>query len=111
MERGLIPDELDFERRLFVFNKALRKYCKLDDVYTLPDNFYEFYQEFFDVDILEPVGEYLAINQEKWKKMYTKNMEKARNYFKAHQEELLEALNNTLFQEMWDKYASGSYSD
>ena len=111
MERGLIPDELDFERRLFVFNKALRKYCKLDDVYTLPDNFYEFYQEFFDVDILEPVGEYLAINQEKWKKMYTKNMEKARDYFKVHQEELLEKLNNTLFQEMWDKYASGSYSD
>lgn len=111
MERGLIPESLDFERRLFVFNKALRKYCKLDDVYILPDNYYEFYEQFFDVDLTEVYDGFIAINQNVWKKMYTKGMDKARAYFKQHQEELLNKLNNKLFQEMWDKYAGGSYSD
>lgn len=64
MERELIPDELDWERRLFVFNKALRANCKVDKVYIVKDNYYDFYEEFFDVDILEPYGNSLAINQE-----------------------------------------------
>ena len=110
-ERGLIPDELNDERRLFVFNKALRKYCKKDNVYTLPDNFYEFYQEFFDIDLLELYDGCLSINQEIWKKIYTKGMVKAKEYFKSHQEELLDLLNNKLFSEVWEKYANGSYAD
>lgn len=108
MERNLIPEELNFEKRLFVFNKALRKYCKLDDVYTLVDNYYEFYEEFFDVDLVEVYDGYLSINQEIWKKLYTKGMDKAREYFKVHQNELLDQLNQTLFDEVWDKYAAGS---
>ena len=111
MERGLIPDELDFERRLFVFNKALRKFCKLDDVYTLPDNFYDFYEQFFDVDLVHIYDGNLAIKQETWKKLYTKGMEKARVYFKGHQDELLKQLNDSLFQEMWNKYAGGTLAD
>ena len=111
MERGLIPDELDFERRLFVFNKALRKFCKLDDVYTLPDNFYDFYEQFFDVDLINIYDGNLSIRQEIWKKLYTKGMEKARVYFKEHQDELLKQLNGSLFQEMWNKYAEGTLAD
>ena len=111
MEKGLISEELDFEKRLFVFNKALRKFCKIDNVYVLPDNFYEFYQEFFDIDLLEVCNDKPAINQETWKKIYTKNMEKARNYFKENQNELLEKLNASLFKEVWDKYAEGTLAD
>lgn len=108
MERNLIPAELTFEKRLFIFNKALRKYCKLDKYYTLADNFYEFYEEFFDVDLVEVYDGYLVIDQNVWKKLYTKGMDKARNYFKEHQEELLNQLNRTLFNEVWDKYAQGT---
>ena len=96
---------------MFVFNKALRANCKIDKVYIVKDNYYDFYEEFFDVDILEPYGDSLAINQETWKKMYTKGMDKARNYFKAHSEELLKQLNDKLFQEMWNKYAAGCLAD
>ena len=60
---------------LRIINKG-NKFCKLDDVYTVQDNFYDFYAEFFDVDILEPIGDILAINQEVWKKMYTNFIEK-----------------------------------
>ena len=108
MERNLIPAELTFEKRLFVFNKALRKYCKVNDYFLINDNFYDFYEEFFDIDLLEPFEEGLAIKDTVWKKLYTKGMDKTRNYFKEHQDELLRQLNNCLYNEMWNKYATGT---
>ena len=108
MERNLIPEELTFEKRLFVFNKALRKYCKLDEYYTLPDNFYEFYEEFFDVDLTTIYNGYIVIDQKIWQKLYTKGMDKARDYLRNHQEEMLQQLNQTLFDEIWNKYAAGT---
>ena len=110
MEKGLIPEELNFEKRLFVFNKALKAYCKYNNYYKLPDNYYEFYAEFFDTDLVEICDEYIVIDQTIWKKIYDKGMDAARTYFKQHQEELLNALNNNLFEEMWNKYAEGNYS-
>ena len=111
MERNLIPEELNWEKRLFVFNKYLRKLCKFDTYYTINDEYYNFYSKFFDVDLLEPVGDGLGIPQKVWQKLYTKGMDKARDYFKEHQQELLDSLNNMLFDEMYSKYALGSLSD
>ena len=108
MERNLIPDSLSFERRLFIFNKALRKFCKVDDVYTLPENFYEFYEEFFDIDLTTIHNGEIAIDQKLWQKLYTKGMDKARDYLREHQEEMLQQLNQTLFDEVWNKYAAGT---
>ena len=108
MERNLLPAELEFEKRLFVFNKALRKYCKVNNYFLVENNYYDFYEEFFDVDLLEPIEEGLAIQESVWKKLYTKGMDKARNYFKAHQDELLQQLNQTLYNEVWNKYAAGT---
>ena len=108
MERNLIPSELNFEKRLFIFNKALRKFCKVQNYFLVENNYYEFYEEFFDVDLLEPIDEGLAIQESIWKKLYTKGMDKARNYFKEHQEDLLQQLNNCLYDEMWNKYAAGT---
>ena len=111
MERNLIPESLDWEKRLFVFNKALRKNCKITNYYIVQDNYYDFYEQFFDVDLLEPCGSTVGIPQKTWQKLYTKGMDKARDYFKEHQPELLHKLNQNLFQEMWDKYAAGSLAD
>jgi len=112
MERNLIPEELEFQKRLFVFNKALKANCKYNDYFIVQNNYYEFYEEFFDIDFLEPSpGGVLMIKQSTWKKLYDKGMDDARTYFKKHQEELLNSLNNNLFQEMWEKYAEGTLSD
>jgi len=111
MERNLIPKELDWEKRLFVFNKALRKNCKVTDYYIIQDNYYDFYEQFFDIDLLEPCGDTVGIPQKTWQKLYTKGMDKARAYFKEHQQELLNQLNGTLFDEMYSKYALGSLAD
>ena len=54
-ERGLLPQELDFQKRVFIFNKALKKNCKVSNGYlSISDNYYEFYSEFFDTDLLQP---------------------------------------------------------
>lgn len=110
IDNNLIPSELDFCKRLFTFNKALKQYMKRGDWYFVTNNFYDFYAAFFDVDELEVVDGATAISPKKWQKMYAKAMEPAKAYLKDHQEEMLEAFNGRLLQEQWDKYAKGSLS-
>lgn len=108
MEHNLLPQELEFEKRVFVFNKALKKYCKIGDYYLLTNNFLTFYEEFFDGDNLEILNNQAHIRQERWEKIYKKVMNKARDYFTKNQEELLTTFNKVLFKEMWNQYAAGS---
>lgn len=110
MDSNLFPEELDFQKRLFVFNKSLRANKKVDKVYVINYNYYDFYEQFFDIDELEPIYDTLGIDQKKWQKMYTKAMEPAKKYIQEHQQELLDKLNDALFQEQWNKYAAGNES-
>ena len=111
MQRGMLPEELEFQKRLFVFNKALKKFCKVSNGYLkIENNFYDFYEEFFDIDELESTEEGLCIKETKWKKMYDKGMAPAKTWITSRKEELLNKLNDNLFDEVWDKYAAGSYS-
>lgn len=111
MQRNLIPQELTFQKRLFVFNKALKANCKIGDYFSLAkSNYFKFYSDFFDVDLLEPCGETIGIKESIWKKLYTDGMKPAKDYFKNNQEQILKTLNDNLFQETWDKYADGSYA-
>ena len=109
-DNHLFPKELEFQQRLFVFNKSLKANRKSGKYYLIDNNYYDFYERFFDVDELEPVQDTLGIEQKKWHKMYTKAMEPAKEYIQEHQQELLDALNDSLFQEQWDKYATGNES-
>lgn len=110
-ERGLLPQELDFQKRVFIFNKALKKNCKIQGGYlSVSDNYYEFYQEFFDTDLLQPKDNLLCISETKWKSLYDGAMLPAKQYITTHKEELLVQLNDSLFQEEWNKYAAGSLS-
>lgn len=110
IEKNLIPQELNFQKRLFVFNKALRKNKYKDYFILRADNFYKFYSTFFDVDKLVPVENKLGIDQKLWKKMYDEKMKPAKEYISKNQKQMLTNFNNQLFQEQWDKYALGSYS-
>ena len=73
IDNNLVPQELDFQRRLFVFNAALKKYKKSGEYYCINNNFYDFYEQFFDVDELESYDETLAVPVKKWQKMYAKS--------------------------------------
>lgn len=110
MDADILPDSLSFQKRLFIFNKALRANKKVDKFYIINYNYYDFYEQFFDLDELEPVYDTLGIEQKKWQKMYTKAMEPAKKYIQDNQNQLLKSLNDSLFQEQWDKYAAGNES-
>lgn len=109
---NLIPEELDFEKRVFNFNKYLKKF-KSGTNYLLDDVAMAFFDKHFDVDNLIPVNEegaQFAIKQTVWDKIYTKKMDKVRAFIKSHYDELLTAMNNRLIKDLWDKYCSGSIS-
>lgn len=110
MDNDLLPSELDFQKRLFVFNKSLRANKKVEDMYAVNYNYYDFYEQFFDIDLLEPIGNTIGIKQKTWQKLYTKSMEPAKKYIQEHQQDLLTCLNDKLFQEQCDKYAGGNIS-
>ena len=110
IDNNLVPQELMFQKRLFIFNKALRANKKVDDMYAINYNYYDFYEKFFDIDLLEPIGNTLGIKQKTWQKLYTKAMEPAKKYLQEHQQEMLDKYNNILFQEQWNKYAAGNES-
>mgnify|MGYP002770301486 CR=1 FL=1 len=112
IERDLVPQELSFQKRLFIFNKALKKNCKQSTFFLLDKpNYYKFYSKFFNTDLIEPVGNgSIGIDQKKWKKQYDEGMRPAKQYIDAHKEELLKALNDSICQQYFDKYADGNYS-
>lgn len=110
IEKDLIPQELNFQKRVFRFNKALRKNRYKDYFILKTDSLYNFYAKFFDIDILVPIENKLGIWQKEWKKIYDNVMQPAKTYIQEHQEELLDVFNDKLFQEQWTRYAGGGYS-
>lgn len=108
LDKKLIPAEYQLQVRTFVFNKSLRASCKMGDCYTMEGRYYRFYEQFFEVDELESVDGKMCVSQKKWQKMYTKAMEPLKKYIVENQDPLLAEFNKTLFDEQWEKYASGT---
>lgn len=107
----LLPPELEFEQKVFNFNKYLKK-MKLDDYYGLDNIAFGFYESNFDIDLLTPsdTESGFMIKQTKWDAIYQKYMDRVRPYVQKHNKELLEAVNNKLMSDTWDKYCKGSIS-
>jgi DNA polymerase-3 subunit alpha len=107
----LLPESLDFEKKIFNFTKYIRK-SKLKEYYVLDEVAQEFYFESnlgLDIENIKRGAEIvMAINAEKWEKIYDKHMEKVRDYIVPHHQELLDAYNKKAFDEEWNKYAAGS---
>ena len=110
---GLIPDDYDLERRVYNFNKYIKK-LKLDGVYFgLDDIAFNFYSAHFDIDKLEPCDDTesgFKIKQTTWENYYQKHMGIVRPFVQKHAAELLVSVNNRLTQESWSKYCLGSLS-
>ena len=110
LEKGLVPDQLDFQRRVFKFNKYLKAH-KQGEYYVIADKgAADFYIEFFSLDDISIIDGNGLILQKTWDSIYKTTMNKARDYLKEHQEELLKSYNTILFKEQWDKYAQGNIS-
>ena len=110
---NLIPDEFDLQRRVFNFNRYVKK-AKLDTQYYGLDNIsFNFLEQHFDVDMLTASTDTesgFKIKQDTWDKIYKKQMDIIRPYVKDHNSELLRAVNDRLTADMWNKYCTDTIS-
>ena len=110
---GLIPDEYDMERRVFNFNKYLKKMKEGTQYYGLDAIAFNFFSNQFNIDQLTAADNTesgFKIKQTTWDAIYKKHMDKVRPYVQKHNAELLEAVNSKLVADEWNKYCTGSLS-
>ena len=110
IQRDLIPASLEFQKRVFTFNKYLKAEKKVGKYYIFDDVCERFYSQFFDMEKLSVINGITCILQIDWDKIYQKEMDTARDWLKENQEEVLKEFNYILFKECWDKYATGTIS-
>lgn len=110
IKNNLIPKELDFEKKVFFFNKYLKNY-KWTTYYYMPDaHATTFYQNNFDMNLISIQSNIFLIEQKKWDNIYKGIMDNVRYWLKENHDKVLNELNIKLFKAEWDKYASGTIS-
>ena len=104
-----LPKEFEREIHIYNFNKYLKNF-KSDIYYLLDERAFNFYEKLFDMDLIEQdENKNFKIKQSYWDKIYKKQMENVKQELKTNTS-ILENLNNKLFNNMWEKYASGNRS-
>ena len=110
LKSGLVPEELNKQKQVFVFNKFLKDNKKVGKYYVFDEDSLNFYSQYYDLNELDVIIGITYILQTKWDKIYQKEMDEARNWLKENQDEVLNQYNNLLFNETWNKYATGNIS-
>ena len=104
--KDLIPEDMVFYKKLFLFNKFLKD-NKDGIYYRLNDAAINYITKNFDADLIENG---VQISQKVWDNIYKKAMDPMREYIKAHKQEMLQKLNDTIYNEAAEKYSSGNIS-
>lgn len=112
--KNLIPEEFEFEVRLFNFNKYLKKF-KNGDLYNLDNIAMNFFTVNYEENLLESYGAsngelYGTISQKVWDKIYKNGMEPVKTWMRENHDSILEALNQVLLNEAAEKYTEGNIS-
>ena len=108
----IVPADLELQIRVFNFTKYLKANCKEKNCFRLDESCMTFLERFLP-DILNYVKTYdnkFYIDQKLWDKFYQSLMDKAREWLKDNQNDVLKQYNDALFIESWNKYALGTIS-
>ena len=106
INKDLIPDDMVFYGKLFMFNKFLKSQ-KATTEYQLNQSAINFISNNFSADYINNGN---TISVAVWSKLYDRGMNPMRIYLKEHKQEVLDKLNESLYQELADKYAKGTIS-
>ena len=110
IKNDLIPKQLDFEKKVFYFNKYLKE-NKWKNFYFIPHLYgMDFYSQHFDMNIVDVQDNIFFVPQKKWDKIYQNIMNNVRDWLKENQKDILDELNCKLFNIEWKKYALGNIS-
>ena len=104
--KDLIPEDMVFYKKLFLFNKFLKD-NKDGIYYRLNDAAINYITKNFDADLIENG---MQISQKVWDNIYKKAMDPMREYIKTHKQEMLQKLNDTIYNEAAEKYSGGNIS-
>lgn len=110
LQRGLVPESLEHQRKVFEFNKYLKANTKVGKYFVFDDICNSFYSKHWSLDNLEVINGLTCILQKGWDNIYQKEMDAARDWLKENQTLVLSQLNEQLFNEAWEKYAKGTIS-
>lgn len=106
IDGNYLPDELDYEKRIWNLDRYLKR-NKKDDFYLVDDLAYQFFEERLGTDKLIIENNVFYIRKVDWDKIYKASQDKPRAYIKKHLPELLEKVNEAAIKETWEKYALG----
>lgn len=115
---GLLPEDTTKRieaRRFYEFTRYLKAECKyLPDpsMYLANDIVIEFLNahDLSDLLIVNTESRRTFIDVKMWDKVYQKQMDVFRDWIASDKEGILNALNNTIFMEEWEKYGKGNLS-
>ena len=99
-------------RRIFEFTRYLKKLCLSPDktYYILTDRALQFLSEMgYEDIIISRNNKYLIVGKD-WDKIYQHWMNVLRNWIAEDKDQILQNLNDKIFREDWEKYASGTIS-
>lgn len=97
--------------KLYEFNRYIKAQCKYDEVsFCLDERAIKYLDtNGYSDDIICEDGKYL-LNMKRWDKIYKKQISYLKDWMNANQEQILEQLNQHIFQEDWDRYCQGTTS-
>lgn len=112
IKKDLIPNEPTFiqSKKVFEFNRYLRDLCRDDTIstecYCLNERAINFLISIEAEDLIQNN----LLNKKNWDKIYQKYMDVFRDWMKQNQQDILNALNDSIFLENWNKNAQGTLS-
>ena len=100
-------EEYRMARRVYEFNRYLKAMCKSNSIgyYELDERAINFLIEYDKIPVSSTM-----LNIKSWDKIYQKEMDIFRTWIASDKENILNTLNEIIFKEDWDKYASGTIS-
>lgn len=113
IEADLLPRELEFEQRVYKFNKYITK-NKINHTYFIVDDIaMEFYEEAgLDPRLVKTIehngSRYEVIKQKDWKEAYKDYFESLKEYVSYNHDVLLGQLNTHAYENEYIKYANGN---
>ena len=112
MKYNIIPDDEIFilPKRVYEFNRYLKAISKSKTILTLDERAINFLTEIGYDDLIEVSDNSWYIKQKDWDKVYQNYMDVFRNWITNNKDKILVELNQQIFKEEWDKYATGSIS-
>ena len=102
---GLLPEELEKEKRVYEFNRYIKEILiKSGEVIRLDERAQNFLVALGAELLMTPLGEWVVMGQDGWKKYYDSSMVPVREFLKSNKPDLLQNIFLIEMFELFDEY-------